>query len=141
MGKKNKKKAVAKDEDWEEPERSAPVSPIPPPPAEATSLVTLDLKLMNWSYMNFKLRVPTSTYLFAIKHKLEERHGRLKDLIICKDAYAEANEMTEDMKTLADYGIVGAPESAPNPAVVPIFYEFKPCDHDDPVLLHLTADA
>ena len=65
---------------------------------------------------------------------LEER--RIKDLVICKDSFAEKNELREDMKTLADYGIFGAPEDK-DPVSVQMYYEFKPCDHDDPLLLHM----
>lgn len=89
--------------------------------------VRLEFKLMNWSYMNFEMRLPTTTYLFAIKKRLEERHGA-GHFLICKDAFAEQNEMTDDMKTLEDYGIF-------QDALV--YYEFTP-DHDDSLLLHLT---
>ena len=41
------------------------------------------------------------------------------------------------MKTLQDYGIFGAPKGSETPAVLHIYYEFKPCDHDDPLLLHM----
>ncbi|GLE05026.1 hypothetical protein PINS_up014010 [Pythium insidiosum] len=34
-------------------------------------------------------------------------------LKICKGHFAEANEMQQDMATLIDYGIDGAPENEP----------------------------
>lgn len=90
--------------------------------------------------MDFQVRVPTSTCLFTLKQQLAERHGRIRDLVICKHAFAAVNEMTDDMKTLDEYGISGAPLTSDMPVVVPMFYEFKLLEHDDPLLLHLTKD-
>jgi len=118
----------------------APSTQAPPPPSmlmpDVENYVTLELNLMNWRFMNFKLRLKTETHLFTVKNALSERHGRIKDLVICKDSFAEKNELREDMKTLADYGIFGAPEDK-DPVSVQMYYEFKPCDHDDPLLLHM----
>ena len=105
----------------------------------AEEYVTLDLRLMNWDFMNFKLRVPTESYVFAVKQKLCERHGRIRDLVLCKHSYAEKNELTDDMKTLKEYGILGAPKRSEPEVVVPVFYEFK-CDQSDPLLLHLVSE-
>jgi hypothetical protein len=52
-----------------------------------------------------------------------------------QDSYAERNELRDDTATLEELGITGAPEDADQPMEVAIFYEFKPCDHDDPLLL------
>jgi hypothetical protein len=62
--------------------------------------------------------------------------NRIKDLVICKDVFTEANEMLDEMKTLADYGTTGSKHD--NEAeLVNIFYDFKPSDHDEPLLLAL----
>jgi hypothetical protein len=62
--------------------------------------------------------------------------NRMKDLVICKDAFTEANEMLDEMKMLAGYGITGSKHD--NEAqIVNIFYDFKPSDHDKPLLLAL----
>jgi len=106
---------------------------------DVVNYVTLEFKLMNWGFLDFSLRVPTDTHLFTVKKKLEERHGRIRDLVVCMSSYAEKNEMTDDVKTLDDYGIKGAPDGAEQEATQLIFYEFKPCDHDDPLLLHLST--
>ena len=58
---------------------------------------------------------------------------------MCQNSFAEKNELKDDMKTLQDYGIYGAPEDA-EPVVVHVYYEFKPTDHDDPLLLHLGGE-
>jgi hypothetical protein len=57
------------------------------------------------------------------------------DLTICKGHFAEANEMRHDMESLADYGIEGAPEDEVPEAVCLIHYDFKPQQHDNPLLL------
>ena len=41
------------------------------------------MNLMNWRFMNFKMDVPTETHLFTVKNALRERHGRVKDLVVC----------------------------------------------------------
>lgn len=107
---------------------------LQPPPVETepdlTPWVTLDMHLMNWHFMNFKYRCKTTTCLFTIRNQLVKRHGLLKDLTIHKNEWAVKNEMSDDMATLEDYGILGAPASAPAPAVVNIYYEFTPCNSD-----------
>ena len=97
--------------------------------------VTLDLKLLNWNYMNFHHRCKTSdTRLFQIKKLLTEKHGRIKDLKVCKEQFAERNEMTDDMMTLKAYGIKGAAQDAAH-VVYTLHYDFTPMDADDPLLL------
>ena len=75
--------------------------------------VTLELKLLNWNYMNFHHRCKTDTRLFQIKNLLQEKHGRMQNLKICKEAFAERNEMVDDMATLEAEGIQGAAQEAP----------------------------
>lgn len=137
-GKKSKKGGGDNDDG-----EGAATSQAPPPPSmllpDVENYVTLEMNLMNWRFMNFKMRIRTETHLFTVKNTLAERHGRIKDLVICKDSFAEKNEMREDMRTLADYGIFGAPEDK-EPVSVQIYYEFKPCDHDDPLLLHMGGE-
>ncbi|DBA04281.1 TPA: hypothetical protein N0F65_002043 [Lagenidium giganteum] len=101
---------------------------------EVQRFVTLDMRLLNWNYLNFKLRVKTTTRLFAIKQQIQKRHGPITDLKICKGHFSEANEMRHDMDTLADYGIEGAPENEVE-AICLIHYDFKPEQHDNPLLL------
>lgn len=36
-------------------------------PSQPEEWVTLDLRLLNWNFMDFKLRVRTTTHLFVIK--------------------------------------------------------------------------
>jgi len=105
---------------------------------EVQKKVTLEFKLMNWNFLNFELELPTDTNLFVVKQKIEARHGRIRDLVVCRGVYAEENELRDDMKTLEDYGIRG---SADGKAREMILYEFKPRDHqrEDPLLLHLTS--
>jgi hypothetical protein len=37
--------------------------------------VMLDVKLVSWSYLNFRIRTPITATLLAIKHIITERHG------------------------------------------------------------------
>ena len=140
--------------------------------------VTLELKLLNWNYMNFHHRCKTDTRLFQIKNLLQEKHGRTQNLKICKEAFAERNEMVDDMATLEAEGIQGAAQEAPQvvrraarvrtrlatcshsrlrcadsyqslffcpydcPAqMYTLYYDFTPCDSDDPLLVSLAQPA
>ncbi|CAM9269728.1 unnamed protein product [Chrysoparadoxa australica] len=102
--------------------------------ADNEEWVELDFKLLNWRYMNFTERVRTSTLLFTIRKLLMHRHGLIRDLVICKGSFTEANEMVNEMKSLKDYGIRGACKDV-DPPRVSIFYDFKPYNHDEPLLL------
>ncbi|POM73417.1 Expressed Hypothetical protein [Phytophthora palmivora] len=102
--------------------------------ADPVHYVTLDMRLLNWSYLNFKFRTKTTTRLFAIKQQIQKQHGPVTDLKICKGHFSEANELKQDMMTLAEYGIEGAPEGEPD-MVYLIHYDFKPEQHDNPLLL------
>nr|CCA23252.1 expressed unknown protein putative [Albugo laibachii Nc14] len=99
--------------------------------------VTLDMRLLNWNYLNFKLRLRTSTRLFVLKDEIRSRHGQITDLKICRGYFAEKNELRDDMSTLQDYGIEGVPENEPE-AVCVIQYDFKPKEYDNPILLAST---
>lgn len=59
----------------------------------------------------------------------------MADLILCKGAFTEANELNDEMQTLKGYGIKGAPRGMEPPVVVPLFYDFKPVAYDEPLLL------
>uniref|UniRef100_A0A7S2WAM6 Ubiquitin-like domain-containing protein n=1 Tax=Rhizochromulina marina TaxID=1034831 RepID=A0A7S2WAM6_9STRA len=98
------------------------------------SYVTLDLKLMNWDFMNSTLRVKTSMRLFQIKDEIQRRHGLVKNLVLCKGVFSEVNELKDDMATLEDLGFPGAMEDE-KPVSATIYYDFKAQDHDDPLLL------
>ena len=39
---------------------------------------------MNWDFMNFDMKLKTTTHLFTIKEELTRRHGLIKNLVICK---------------------------------------------------------
>ncbi|EQC27419.1 hypothetical protein SDRG_14745 [Saprolegnia diclina VS20] len=132
--KKAKKHAAASSEDGT-PEAHPDAEYVPLAiPEETVELVTLDMRLLNWSYLNFKWKVKTSTRLFAVKNEIEKRHGPITSLKICKDHFAEANELTDEMLTLHEYGIDGAP-AFEKEVVCLIYYDFKPTQHDNPLLL------
>ena len=111
------------------------------------------MQLLNWNYLNFKLRLRTSTRLFVLKDEIRNRHGQITDLKICRGYFAEKNELRDDMSTLQDYGIEGVPENEPEAVrvckpklnkanlsckVCVIQYDFKPKEYDNPILLAST---
>ncbi|CAN0123726.1 unnamed protein product, partial [Scytosiphon promiscuus] len=115
-------------------EGSSPSEPLLVMPSDE-EWVTLDLKLLNWKFLDFKHRARTTTHIFTIKNLLLEHHGRVADLILCKGAFTEANELNDEMQTLRGYGITGAPRGMEPPVVIPLFYDFKPVAYDEPLLL------
>ncbi|KAE8913570.1 hypothetical protein PF005_g3852 [Phytophthora fragariae] len=134
--KKSKKSSAAADAGDGGVDGSSLMDNTPPIIIEADPVhyVTLDMRLLNWSYLNFKFRTKTTTRLFAIKQQIQKQHGPITDLKICKGHFSEANEMRHDMMTLAEFGIEGAPEGNPE-VVCLIHYDFKPEQHDNPLLL------
>jgi hypothetical protein len=119
--------------------------------------VILDLKLVNFSYLDFKLLVKTTTPVHLIKRQLVERHGRMSELHLFKGGVSAETEMVNgscapllaykcvqrvmaisialaDAYTLAEYGVVGKKKSD-NPDTLVIFYNFIPHAHSDALLL------
>ena len=127
-GKKGKKKASAG--------KSGPVSsyiPIDIPNTDSNT-VTLNMKLVNWSFNDFKMEnIRVNAPLFSIINELQQRHGKMKELKIYKDTVNEQNELVGEFSTLIDLGIEG---SATGDAVCNVYYDFKPeSAANDPLLL------
>ena len=96
--------------------------------------VRLDMKLIDWNFMDFSRTVKVDTTLGTIKEVIKKRHGgNLSSLTICKDYYQETNELRDDSLTLKQYGINGAEKSkAPS---VTLYYDFKPEGISDPLVM------
>lgn len=73
-------------------------------------------------------------FVACVQKVLQDRHGGIAGLVVCKDAFAAENEMRDEQQTLADCGIVGAPRSQEPPIVVNIYYDFRP-SVQEPLLL------
>ena len=85
---------------------------------------------------------------FYFQKLLRERHGRVEDLKICFTSFSETNEVNDEMLTLKQCGCNGVmPEIVIGPTgvpmfdeskvpTIPVFYDFKPSDFSDPVLLY-----
>ena len=71
-----------------------------------------DVKLVNWSFMDFKVRIRTDTPLFFLHKKLKERHGRMNELKLYKKSVNEDNIMVDEFKTFDDYGVPGGPKNS-----------------------------
>ena len=70
------------------------------------------MKLVNWGFMDFKIRVKIATPLFFLVKKLKERHGRMLDLKLYKRSVQEENLMTDEFKTFEEYNIPGGPKNS-----------------------------
>lgn len=81
--------------------------PEVPPPKDDTKWVSLDMKLVNWAYLNYSIRVKLDTPLFSIKKRLVARHGRMSELRLYKDAVEDDNELVDEMITLEAAGVPG----------------------------------
>lgn len=110
------------------------------------SRIRIEFKLLNWKYMNFSMVLKEDTYIFSIKRILREKHGKIDDLKLCFHAFTEANEVLDEMMTLRDCGLRGhlvggaiTPEEKEledkSIPIVPLFYDFKPADQSDPIVL------
>jgi hypothetical protein len=116
--------------------------------------------------MNFTMKFKEDTRIFTIKvpsllsvvvsashlcsssqKVLAKRHGRMTDLKICLNNFTESNEISDEMLTLLECGMRGEPqeidaEGNPMDSNLPlyqIFYDFKPCEFGDPVLLYFSS--
>lgn len=93
------------------------------------------------------LRYGIDDFACLLQKLLRERHGRMEDLKICFNHFTEANEVHNEMLMLKDCGCAGKiPDVLVGPTGVPsfdestlpvvqVFYDFKPTDFSDPVLL------
>ena len=70
------------------------------------------------------LAVATDGHDHGDGHNARQRRGPFQQLRLCKHEYKEYNEMTQDMKTLYDYGIEGGLKS--EPPSMKILYQFVP---------------
>lgn len=147
MGGKKKSKKSKKDkggDDGDKKEESAV-------PLIQDNYLHLEFRMLNWKYMNFSMRFREETHIFTIKKLLAERHGRVENMKICLDAFSEANEIKDEMLTLKECGLKGRPpQMIPGPdgdlieeegsvPTVQVFYDFKPLDYSDPIMLHFNS--
>lgn len=51
--------------------------------------------------------------MVVLQQQIQKRHGPIMNLKMCKGHFAEATEMAQDMDTLEDYGVEGAPDGEP----------------------------
>eukprot|EP01036_Dinobryon_divergens_P026368 gene26368-35006_t len=130
-----KKKKGKKDEVDQE-------APKPPPPPKRDNWINIEFKLLNWKFMNFSMRFKDETHIFSLKKILHERHGKLDDLKLCFHAFNEENEINNEMLTLKELGLkscfvdIDNKEEAMTIPTVQLFYDFKPTNFSDPVILY-----
>ena len=100
--------------------------------------VNCQLKLINWIFLDFELKDCNveKMRLFTIKRKIKERHGRIKDLKVYMGTVSPSTELTDDMATLSDMGVEGSEKNEiDEPDEIVLYYDFKPFEHNDPLLL------
>ena len=97
--------------------------------------VTLSMKLMDWSHMDFKRTLPTSTSVLTLKDIIKHHHGSISSIVICKHSFEEKHELRNANATLKDCGIRGSSDSSNAPCVV-LYYNFKTvATQIDPILM------
>mmetsp|Transcript_10498 Transcript_10498/g.22237 ORF Transcript_10498/g.22237 Transcript_10498/m.22237 type:complete len:130 (-) Transcript_10498:428-817(-) len=99
--------------------------------------IQLDMKLIDWGYMDFSRTVRVDTTIHTIKEVIKTFHGgRLASLTVCKDSYQETNELRFDKLTLKECGFNGTPNKSEAP-VSTLHYDFTPdgCTDPDPILM------
>jgi hypothetical protein len=96
-----------------------------------------------WFTQTFK----EDTYVFTLKRILREKHGKIEHLQMCFRSFTEENEIHDEMMTLEDLGLESVPvgnaetleEKEMEEKSIPVhilYYDFKPADHSDPILLY-----
>jgi hypothetical protein len=60
-------------------------------------------------YLDFCIQVPLNTYLFQIKTKIADRHGRITDIVMYRDSVDDDNKLDDEMLTFEDMGFEGKP--------------------------------
>ncbi len=79
---------------------------------------------------------------------LASRHGKMENLKICLNSFTESNEINDEMLTLVECGMRGQPleavgengvEDFSSIPMFQIFYDFRPCEFSDPVLLYFAS--
>eukprot|EP01063_Lacrimia_lanifica_P016853 TRINITY_DN23442_c0_g1_i1.p1 TRINITY_DN23442_c0_g1~~TRINITY_DN23442_c0_g1_i1.p1 ORF type:complete len:171 (+),score=59.59 TRINITY_DN23442_c0_g1_i1:78-590(+) len=109
--------------------------------------VTVELKLVTWTYLNFSIKVPSSTNLYIVEQRIKERHcGSITRLQLWKQQVHPKNVMKDFSRTLAQEfrldDTLTAEDEAHNdtdPDCV-IFYDFHPHESECPLLLRSPRD-
>jgi len=68
-------------------------------------------QMLNWSYTDFRLVVPTDASLGSVRRAIREKYGEMRDLKLCTDRFCAKNELVGDHKTLGELGFRGGARS------------------------------
>eukprot|EP00164_Ancoracysta_twista_P020223 GFYU01036035.1.p1 GENE.GFYU01036035.1~~GFYU01036035.1.p1 ORF type:complete len:121 (-),score=11.02 GFYU01036035.1:252-614(-) len=97
--------------------------------------VTLNCKLAfpHHPFLNYKLKLPTSSTVFEVANKiLEKQGGRLSDLRMYLHQVHPLNQLTDMMKTLESLNVEG--EEVKEAKEIDLFYELDSAPVADPIL-------
>lgn len=96
--------------------------------------------MLDWNFTDFEVTLPISTKICNVKNILRQKHGKVDKLVLCKWEFRQENELIDELKTLADYGI--CPGDCQDDQSITICYNFKPVlsiasKEPDPILLSI----
>lgn len=104
-------------------------------PKQVENWVTIDFKLINWTFSNFTVRYPVSTKVSTLVQKLVEKHGQIHEVSFFKTQMAEENLVEDHNMTLYEVGFTGAPLDNPEEQKHAMYYDFKQTAQHNPLLL------
>jgi hypothetical protein len=90
---------------------------------EPADFVNVDIRMLNWRFMNFSVVLRATTTLKQIATMIEARHGKVADLRLFSSPPSLQSEITNLALRLEDLGYKGsAPE---HPENMILFYDYK----------------
>lgn len=129
-----KKKASKKSSSGADNSIAIPDEPLPHLRPDVNQLVTVHVRGITWSVLDFTVRLRGSTKVHELVSVIQSRHGdSVTDLVMYKDAIDPRNLLDDPLKQLGQIELAPAAEGA-QPALV-VFYDFKAHSSDCPLLL------
>lgn len=94
--------------------------------------IDLEVRLIGWSFGDFKLKTKASKPLSVLLQTLIQKHGKA-EFHLFREHHAPENELTDIGATMTSLGFAYGPKHAA--PVQRLLYDFKPFDAGNPVLL------
>jgi len=131
---KKKKSSSSKKSSSHEPDIPIPDEPLPHIRQDVNHLVTVHVKGITWSVLDFTVRLEGSKRVHDLSSVIAARHGdSVTDLVLYKEAIDPRNLLDDPLQTLGRIDLAPAAEGA-QPALV-VYYDFKAHSSDCPLLL------
>ena len=111
-----------------------PDEPLPHLRQDVNQLVTVHVKGITWSVLDFTVRLKGCIRVHELVSVIKSRHGdSVTDLVLYKEAIDPRNLLDDPLKQLGQIDLAPAAEGA-QPALV-VYYDFKAHSSDCPLLL------